>query len=688
LLAVPPEEHSGIVADPPRFPFDSRYIRTYQRDFRIPPGPEVPTFELRMRAGFEVLIEATDATTGEPLPDALFWLVPTDNPDDLRELRPSIFLGGRPSTGPDGRLRAVLAPEAGQEYRLRFAGLERPNYPAFQFQMYLDRPEYRVEPSESEPFEPVSGGSARFRFEVESLPGPGAAAVGRPEGKNAPAASATRAGGVAADPPQPDDRPGKADPDAASPPDALASERITAIVSGRATDAEGRPVAGATVFLMHDPTGSEPVILARAETVEDGSYRFDGVEVPASAAEAPPAPRRLVGGVEVVATCPGFGIAWHNRVQVEQANDDREPFDDRGRRPAEPVTMDLTFRPAEAIRGTILDEGGRPIEGVELALRGIDLIDDDLKVSGTLSRDTLDALPDRPGRVSTGPDGRFAIEGMPERALCRFNLTYPGFEESGLTIQYATVPRPDDFRLERRADRLGFDSFVGDFILTLPPPRPVSARVVDEQSGEPLPGVRLGLAWPPSGTHLPFARGATADDGTATLGLYPETYSGLRADPPEESDYLIRELRPFIVADGPAGQEVRVGLQRGFELLIEAVDAGTGGPLPDALFWLVPDDGVGEPRPIHATFQEPTMRVEPPRTPRPDGRTRVIIPPAPGERYRVWFAGIAGELPLPFARDEQAGPPRHEVQPLEGEPFEPIAGGSLRLRFEIRRLGD
>jgi hypothetical protein len=180
LLAVPPEENSGIMADPPSF--DSPYIRTSQRDFSIPSGPEVPTFELRMRAGFEVLIEATDAATGEPLPDALFWLVPTDTPDDLRELRSSTFYVDRPSTGPDGRLRAVLAPEAGQEYRLRFAGLERPNYPAFQFQMDLDRPEYRVEPAESEPFEPVSGGSARFRFEVESLPGAGAAANGRQEG--------------------------------------------------------------------------------------------------------------------------------------------------------------------------------------------------------------------------------------------------------------------------------------------------------------------------------------------------------------------------------------------------------------------------------------------------------------------------------------------------------------------------
>ncbi|MEW4566880.1 sigma-70 family RNA polymerase sigma factor [Tautonia sp. JC769] len=671
-LALPPGDSRGFSADPP---IETHYIRTYGEPLTIAPEPIDAPLELRMQAGFELVIDAIEAETGDPLPDALFWLVPTDDPYETEQIQPSTSSVVRPWTDAEGRLRAVLFPRPGQEYRVRFAGMRLPNHTAYHFPDPSARPRFEVDPPLSEPFELIAGETIRLRFTL------------RPVGPRAEPSEPSPAD-PAADPPPPavpDDGP---DRDEAAVP-----ETIPVTVSGRARDTAGKPVAGATILLLGGAAVVPSQILAQTETDEEGAYRFEEVEAPVSEPSASPFRQSWDGpfaSLQVVGTAPGFGLAWKEPVAVDAIDVPDAPELPGRVRFGEEMTMDMVFRPAESLGGTIIDERGRSTEGMELKVVGLTLLDPypgEPKQIGPLRSPPFG---EDFGRASTGPGGRFRIAGLPSGALCRITLRQPGFDGAGASFSAVTIPPAQGGAGSTgHVEELHGRAMSGDFILTVPRLVPVRVRIVEESSGVPVPGVIVSAIV--RSTRQPWqpisSMGASDRDGFLTLGLPARREFVLIAKPPADSIFPqpilgdpMPEARRIVVPADPNDDVLEIRLRRGCELIVETTDAETGEPLAEALYWLVPEDDPDEPRPIgHSRLIPDVDRLE-----QSGGRLRVVLRSEPGRTFRARFAGFLGQRPPAFSPEARELPPRFEADPPESEPFELIAGETVRLRFAVR----
>jgi hypothetical protein len=161
LLGLPPGQYKGISSDPP---LETRYIRTSQRPLVVERGEGAQPYEIRLRAGVELIIEAVGTKENKPVADAFFWQASEDKPEETQHIKISTFRSGQPWTDAKGELRAVLAPEPGRRYRFRFAGLHEPNQPSGINPAMANKHGYEAFPTQSVPVELVAGKTIRLRF--------------------------------------------------------------------------------------------------------------------------------------------------------------------------------------------------------------------------------------------------------------------------------------------------------------------------------------------------------------------------------------------------------------------------------------------------------------------------------------------------------------------------------------------
>jgi hypothetical protein len=162
-LGLPPGQYKGIMSDPP---IETRYIRTYQRPLVVDPGQGGQPYEIRQKAGFELIIQAVGARPDTPVAGAFFWKAPEDQPGATQDIRTSTFWYGENWTDERGELRAVMAPEPGRRYRFRFAGIHEPNMPPFINPQAANKHGYEAFPSQSAPIELAPGQTTRLRFVI------------------------------------------------------------------------------------------------------------------------------------------------------------------------------------------------------------------------------------------------------------------------------------------------------------------------------------------------------------------------------------------------------------------------------------------------------------------------------------------------------------------------------------------
>ncbi len=158
-LNLPPGTFRAIRAQPANI--ESHYIRTEDGPLEVVPGRDEQRYDVVLRSGCELQIEAIDAQTNQPVADALFWQLPVEDPSQREPITVSTFGFGAPWTDSGGMLRAVLKPEQKKLYRFEFAGIREPN---------TTRPDaankqgYSCEPPISEPVELEAGKTIRLRF--------------------------------------------------------------------------------------------------------------------------------------------------------------------------------------------------------------------------------------------------------------------------------------------------------------------------------------------------------------------------------------------------------------------------------------------------------------------------------------------------------------------------------------------
>jgi beta-lactamase regulating signal transducer with metallopeptidase domain/protocatechuate 3,4-dioxygenase beta subunit len=281
-------------------------------------------------------------------------------------------------------------------------------------------------------------------------------------------------------------------------------------IAGRVVGPDGTAVREARVRVirfnneLHGRTISSELL---SETVTDRNGRFNA-PTPAKSEQFATPERFLVSPAYIVATAPGYGLAW------EHAN--AKTAD------AEYV---LKLAPDETpIEGRILDLEGRPIAGVQVAVSSVTPTAENIEewiararnnpaqppelsyyyyysgqpgggapaVAYFPSQGSLDlAHPGIIGTITTDAEGRFRITGVGSRRLARLELNGAGIAKTWLnavTHRMEPVPYPQHDPRYRLAKCFG-----ARFDVALEPGLRVSGSVRDAATRQPLPNVGVRL---------------------------------------------------------------------------------------------------------------------------------------------------------------------------------------------------
>jgi protocatechuate 3,4-dioxygenase beta subunit len=399
--------------------------------------------------------------------------------------------------------------------------------------------------------------------------------------------------------------------------------------AGRVQGPDGRPVKGASVYVLYYTPEARPVP-PRAETDAEGAFRFTmkPTDFERSYVHEP------WRGAFVVAKADGLALGWsvaHTRDQPGSDLTIRLPKDDR----------ELT--------GRLLSLEGKPLAGVSVRLtellapqpgKNLDGFFPELKARKAgyrVQRDFLDGFEGTwIGRdvgtlfppVRTDADGRFRVPGVGADRLAVVRFESPAVESRSVRVltrpaETVTVPETDQSGIPDQPTM----TYTGTgFSFALAPGRTVTGTVRDKATGNPIAGAvivsEVTASHSISGRHE--FRTVAERNGKYTLhGLPLGRGNVLRAAPPGGEPYLM-QLRDVPVPAGFNPAAVDFELTRGVVLTLNPVDAATGKPVAGfAEYFTFPDN------PAYRAIQG-YARPDRDEGAAQDGRLRVIAPPGPG----------------------------------------------------------
>jgi RNA polymerase sigma factor (sigma-70 family) len=258
----------------------------------------------------------------------------------------------------------------------------------------------------------------------------------------------------------------------------------TVAVHGRVVDPAGKPVGGATVQLDEylyrtvPPPGGGPSAVSSA----DGQYTL---VAPRDLLERFPRGETRVP-FHLIASAPGYGPGW------------ADVADSSG------VFRDVTVRLAAddiPIEGRILDLEGRPIAGAQIVTS--DLYDppggdltpwvEGMKVNPTSPYEGGNQQMPFKMRRTTGPDGRFRLDGVGRERIVMFTVGGPTI---ALTRTFAMTKNVPPIR-SSNTYIIGPKTMIfhgARFDFAVAPCKPIVGSVRDLDTGKPLIGVKVNGA--------------------------------------------------------------------------------------------------------------------------------------------------------------------------------------------------
>jgi RNA polymerase sigma factor (sigma-70 family) len=367
-------------------------------------------------------------------------------------------------------------------------------------------------------------------------------------------------------------------------------------VRGRVLDPDGKPLAGAKVYLhYYSPKPLDYPV--RAASGGDGRFAFTFArsELDTTQSDNP--------GSEVAAVARGYGF---DVATVGEPGADGE----------------LTLRLVRdlPVVGRLLDQDGKPVAGARVrvtdvrAYKGKDLTAelDDVRKGGT---GTLPAkwwagpLPGQPASVTTGADGKFRLTSIGRERRVGLVVEGPAIQYvqlEAMTRAGEPVVNPSPYRQQR--------IYGATFEYLAAPSRPIRGVVRDQATGKPVAGVRIETT---GTTH----RTQTDEDGRYELLGYAKSQEyHLTAVPAAGQPYFMA-TPSFPDPPGFAPLAADIQLVRGIPVRGRVTDKETGKPIRRAqvaYFAVFPNpntrDGVGD---SYATTG-------------PDGSYAVVALPGPG----------------------------------------------------------
>ncbi|HKB02631.1 MAG TPA: sigma-70 family RNA polymerase sigma factor [Gemmataceae bacterium] len=285
-------------------------------------------------------------------------------------------------------------------------------------------------------------------------------------------------------------------------------------VAGRVLGPDGKPVAGARVWLV------VPWVKARevAKSGDDGTFRFtpddtDGAKLTESE-----------WVIRVVAVHDQFGVALPD----PRASD-----------------LDLRFVKDEVpVRGRVLDLQGKPVAGVTVTPRRVqaasrESLDDWLAklqaadeqanvITDTQLRRSVTPTPFLPP-VTTDAEGRFTVTGVGRERLVELRIEGPTIATSEIRVM---TREAKDVRVEYDPGnaKLGYKVYHGaTFDFAADPTQPFRGIVTDKAAGKPIPRALVRSEYP-----VRIETVADADGRYTLRGLAPGEHKLVAAPPAGE----------------------------------------------------------------------------------------------------------------------------------------------------------
>jgi beta-lactamase regulating signal transducer with metallopeptidase domain len=460
-------------------------------------------------------------------------------------------------------------------------------------------------------------------------------------------------------------------------------------VQGQTRDELGKPIGRAMIFVYSTGTLGTKLV-GQATSDEQGNYTIAESQLPVVTAyygSVFPLPIEITpyAPFVVCGIAPGWGLAWSQQQSI-YAFAEPHPDDIQHRLPlGEPVEVSLAFPKAASLAGRVTDEDGKPVADCKVQIDWADVLDDNGQETKNSLNGLWQVLPGSIGLTRTDGEGRFVVDRLPDRATFRLAVHRPEFAQTRLTLFTATI---DGLKIAPGRKLMGgvngpfpHEIKTGNLEITFPKLRRIVVSLVGDDTQQPVPGISvysLGYNF-----QMGFNSFGTTDTaGRAILALPPGKHRVIRAEPASiESQYIRTEEGPLVVEPGSDEQHFEVVFKSGCELQIEAIDAATNKPVPDAFFWKV---SVDEPA-VRERIQVSTFAEYGEPLTNEAGMLRAVLRPEPKKLYQFEFAGMGkpnnGGVINPDAANKQG----YSSDPTLSEPVELEAGKTIRLRFLIRK---
>ena len=210
-------------------------------------------------------------------------------------------------------------------------------------------------------------------------------------------------------------------------------------VSGKAIDTDGKPVAGATIYLVSTNNSPDKLI---GTTITDAEGRFDFHDAALPIVSDPNYKNSVPSGTfQLFGKSPQHAFAWQGMKFVQVGGRKGENTFNAG----DKIDLDLLFEVPTWITGRFVDENGQPIPGVELELSSCNYVtvgvenqsNDNFREFWAINQ-AREVMPELLS-ATTDMDGRFEFRNIPSEVMCWLHVSHPDYGRKSL---YASTAKP------------------------------------------------------------------------------------------------------------------------------------------------------------------------------------------------------------------------------------------------------